>query len=71
MAKAKKTTEKKDTIYPKIVLVEGALMANGEFIHFGKSLGWINERQRELVENGASKMARGTEIIIALGKEVA
>jgi len=70
MTKAKKE-EKKEITYPLVVHVEGVLMANGEFIHYGKSLGWINEKQRDLVESGASKLARGNEIVIALGNSVA
>lgn len=61
----------KDTNYPKIVLVEGALMENGEVIHFGKTLGFINDKQRDLVEAGASKLARGGEPVVALGDETA
>ena len=57
--------------YPKIVLIEGALMANGEVIHFGKSLGFINKKQKDLVESGANKIARGNEPVVALGDKVA
>jgi len=64
-----KSKAKTEVEYPLIVMIEGALMANGEFIHYGKSLGWINQRQREMVENGATKLARGSEIVIALGKD--
>jgi len=52
--------------YPIVVCLEAALMANGEVIHFGKSLGFVSKRQMELVESGASKMARGTEHIVAI-----
>ena len=62
---------KSEVQYPVVVLLEAALMANGEVIHFGKTLGFINERQRELVENGASKTARGGEIVVAVGEAVA
>lgn len=54
-----------------IVLLEAVLMGNGEIIHFGKSLGCINKKQQDLVENGATKTARGHEIIVAIGKDVA
>ena len=63
--------QEKDTTYPKVVVIEGALMGNGEFIHYGKSLGFINERQRDLIESGAHKIARGTEPVVALGDRVA
>lgn len=55
----------------KVVLVEAVLMPNGEVIHFGKTLGFANKRQIELVEKGANKITKGGETIIALGEEVA
>lgn len=67
MAKVKK----EEFSYPTVVLLEGVLMENREFIHFGKSMGFINERQRDLIESGACKTARGSEPMIALGDNVA
>jgi hypothetical protein len=55
--------------YPKIVYVEAVLMENGELIHYGQSLGFINARQKKLVESdGAAKLAKGGETIVAIGK---
>lgn len=62
---------KKEIEYPKVCLIEGVLMPNKEFIHYGKSLGFINEKQSNLVENEATKLTRGNEVIIALGKNIA
>lgn len=50
----------------KIVYLEAALMPNGELIHFGKSLGFITDRQRELVDNGACKLSKGSEPIVCI-----
>ena len=66
-----KKQKQKEFEYPAIVLVEACAMANGELIHFGKSLGFMNERQVELLEKGAGKMARGTEPVVAIGDKVA
>lgn len=52
----------------KIVYIEAALMPNGEVLSWGKSLGHVSNRQMELVKSGACKMTRGSEPIIALGK---
>lgn len=57
--------------YPKVVLIEGVVMANGEFVHYGKSLGYMNKEQQRRLEAGAGKLARGGEAIIALGEETA
>jgi len=65
------TKKKINDIYPKLVLLEGVVMANGEFLHYGESLGYINKRQRDLLESGAHKIARGNEPVIALGDQVA
>ena len=54
---------------PIIVYLEACLMPNGEVIHFGKSLGFISDKQKELVESGATKLTRGKEIVIAVGKK--
>lgn len=73
MAKKQKTSEVDKTIihYPKAVMLEAALMANGEVLHYGTSLGYINKRQRELIEAGANKLSRGNEDVIAIGGNVA
>ena len=58
--------------YPIIVLVEGVLLENGEVIHYGKSLGFINKKQKKLVEAGATKYPRGNEPVVAVaGDKVA
>jgi hypothetical protein len=57
--------------YPMVVLVEGVLMGNGEFIHYGRTLGWANKKQIKLVEAGATKLSRGSEVVIALYDQVA
>lgn len=56
---------------PIVVYIEAVLMDNGEVIHYGKSLGFINKRQQELVDAEATKLTKGNEIVIALGEEVA
>lgn len=53
----------------KIVYIEGVLMDNGEFIHFGKSLGFIGDRQKMLVREEATKKTRGGEIVVMLKGE--
>ena len=50
---------KKEITYPAIVYVEAALMENGEVLHYGKSLGFINDKQKDLVESGATKLTKG------------
>lgn len=50
----------------KVVYIEAVLMANNELIHFGKSLGFVSDRQKKLVESGACKMARGKEPIVMI-----
>lgn len=57
--------------YPKIVMVEAVLMENGEVIHFGKTLGFINEGQRKIVESEATKLAKNGQMVVALGDNVA
>ncbi|MEK6883751.1 MAG: hypothetical protein AABY22_29250 [Nanoarchaeota archaeon] len=48
-------------------------MDNDELIHKGKTLGFIGKQQRGLLNtgNGACKLARGGEVIVALGQEPA
>ena len=62
---------KKEVQYPMVVYVEGALMEEGEVLHYGKRIGRINDKQRELIEAGATKLTRGNEIVVALGKNTA
>jgi hypothetical protein len=57
--------------YPKIVYLEGVLMENNEIIHFGKSLGFINKRQLEMLENGSNKITKGKEPVVAVNNKVA
>ena len=52
----------------KIVYVEAVLMPNNEVLHMGKSLGYVSDRQHELVESGACKLTRGKEPVVNLGK---
>lgn len=54
-----------------IVYLEAVLMPNGELIHFGKSLGFTSEEQRELVEKGATKLTKGKEKVVAISPKVA
>jgi hypothetical protein len=63
--------EKKEILYPLVVSLEAVLMANGEVLHYGKSLGFVSEKEMDLVESGATKLARGGEIMVALGDNVA
>ena len=62
---------KKEINYPLVVLLEAVLMENGEVIHYGKTIGWANKRQIDLVEKSTTKIARGGEPIIAIGEDVA
>ena len=57
--------------YPTIVYLEVALMENGECLHYGQSLGCVNEQQRKLVESGATKLTRGSVPMVALGDKIA
>lgn len=50
----------------KVVYLEAVLMDNDELVHFGKSLGFVSKRQRELVENGACKLTKGNEPIVSI-----
>ncbi len=63
--------EAKEIEYPKVVYLEAVLMANREVMHFGKSLGFVNERQENLVKNGATKLTKGNEVVIAVNDNVA
>lgn len=54
----------------KVVYLEAVLMPNGEVIHYGKSLGFVSERQKELVESGACKLTKGKEPVVSVSKEV-
>ena len=71
MTKRQKDKKISNITYPLVVLIEGVIMANGELIHYGRSLGFVNEKQLELLETGANKTARGHEPIIALGDNTA
>lgn len=57
-------------ISPLVVHLEALLMPNGEVLHYGKSLGFVDKRQMELVEAGATKLSKGNEIVIGVGKGV-
>lgn len=57
--------------FPIVVYLEAVLMANGEVIHYGKTLGWANDRQMDLVKRGATKLTKDGEDIVAVGEEVA
>jgi hypothetical protein len=54
-----------------VILIEAVLLPNDEVIHFGKTLGFINKKQRDLVKSKATKIARGGEMIIALRPNIA
>lgn len=58
--------KKEEIEYPMVVMLEAVLMGNGEVIHFGKSLGFAGKKQMELVESGATKIARGNEPVVAI-----
>lgn len=49
-----------------VVYLEAILMPNLELIHFGKSLGFVSERQAEMVKSGACKLSKGSEPIVSL-----
>jgi len=68
---SKSKDQKQEVSYPLVVLLEAVLMENGEVLHYGKSLGFVNKEQSDLVEKGATKRSRGNEIVVAIGKKVA
>ena len=51
-----------------IVHIEAVLMENNELIHMGKSLGFIGNRQRKLVDSGAGKLSKWNETIVEIQK---
>ena len=53
------------------VMLEAALMENGEVIHYGKTLGYIGKKQRELIESRATKLSRPNVVVVALGDRTA
>lgn len=57
--------------YPKVVYIEAVLMDNNEVIAHGNTLGFINKEQKGLVENEATKLTKGHEVIVALGEHTA
>ena len=63
--------ETNEVKYPKTVYVEAVLMANGEVIHYGKTLGFISKEQENLVESGKAKLTKSNEVVVAVGKNVA
>ncbi len=54
-----------------VVYIEAVLMDNDELIHFGKSLGFINKKQRDLIKKGANKITKGKEVVVAIAPQVA
>lgn len=67
----KTKVRKVEVLYPKVVYVEAVIMANGEVIHYGKTLGFANKKQIDLLEAGANKLTRGSEDVIALNGNIA
>jgi len=55
----------------KIVYLEAVLMPNGELLHYGKSLGFVDKQQAKLVEGGACKITKGKEPIVAIRPNIA
>jgi hypothetical protein len=53
----------------KVVYVEAVLMPNREVIHFGKTLGFVTDKQAQLVDSGACKMTTGNEPVVSVSKE--
>ena len=49
-----------------LVYIEAVLMDNDELIHMGKSLGFIGETQKKLVDQGATKLTKGKEPVVAI-----
>jgi len=66
----KKDNEEKVS-FPKCIYIEAVVMENGEVLHYGKSLGFICDKQMELIKAGATKIVRGNEIVIALWDNIA
>lgn len=52
--------------YPKVVLIQAVAMANGEFIHYGNSLGFMSRKQIKLLESGTCKISRGNEAVVEI-----
>ena len=59
-------TKNKEIEYPKVVYLEAILMANREVLHYGKSLGFINDEQSDLVESEATRLSKSNEVIVDL-----
>lgn len=55
--------------FPTSVLLSAAVMANGEVLHYGKSLGMLSKREMDLLESGACKTAKGGEPIVGIKPE--
>lgn len=55
----------------KIVYIEAFLMPNGEIVSYGKSLGFISDRQMELIEVGATKMSKPHIPCVAINGQTA
>lgn len=66
-----KNKKEKGFTYPVVVYVEAVAMANGEIIHYGKTIGFMNERQVSMLEAGATKLTKGSEPVVAVGEAVA
>lgn len=63
MSKEKNKMEKTNVNDILIVYLEAALMPNNEVLHLGKSLGYISDRQRELVTFGVNKTVKNAKVI--------
>lgn len=50
----------------KIVYVEAVLMPNNEVLHLGKSLGYISNEQRRLVNAGVNKTSEDNIEVVEL-----
>jgi len=63
--------KKEDFNCPAIIYIEAVVMPNREVVHYGRSLGFICEKQMELIKSGATKLTKGKEVVVALWDNVA
>lgn len=55
---------------PEIVYLQAVLMPNGEVIHFGKTLGFLNEREWKRIREGNAKLTSAGNVVVELGDHV-
>jgi len=66
-----KKDKEEEVRFPEIVYIEAVVMENGEVIHHGRSLGFICDKQMDLIKSYATKLTKGNKVVIALWDNVA